>query len=72
MDLVFANLLDVVRIVTFQPTTVSTERERIAQERFRSTDAVIAEDPRPAASPGAEQKPRGLRGWLRFSFVPRL
>jgi hypothetical protein len=68
MDPVFANLLDVVRIVTFQPTTVIAERERIAQERFRSSDALAP----PAASPGAAQKPGRLRPWFRFSLVPRL
>ena len=72
MDPVFINLLDVVRIVTFQPTTASTERERIAQERFPSTDAMIAEDSKLAASPSAEQKPALLRAWFRFSFVNRL
>lgn len=73
MDPVLANMLDVVRIVTFQPTPVSTERERIAQKRFRSTDAVIVEDHKPVANPGAERKAQGLRGWwIRFSFVPRL
>jgi len=72
MDPVFANLLDVVRIVTFQPTAVSTEHERMAQERFRSTDAVIVEDPKPAKSPGAEQKSRGLGRWALLSFLPRI
>jgi len=69
MDPVFANLLDVVRIITFQPTTISTEHERIAQERFRSSDALAF---KPAGSPIAEQKPGRLRPWFRFSLVPRL
>ena len=69
MDPVFANLLDVVRIVTFQPTTISAERERIAQERFRSSDTVAL---RPAESSVAEQKLGRLRPWFRFSLVPRL
>ena len=69
MHPVFANLCDVVRIITFQPTTISAERERIAQERFRSSDAVA---PRPAESPIAEQKPGRPSRWFRFSLMPRL
>jgi len=69
MHPVFANLCDVVRIITFQSTTLSAERERIAQERFRSSDALAL---KPAKSPIAEQKPGRPSRWFRFSLMPRL
>jgi hypothetical protein len=72
MDPVLAIMLDVARIVTFQPTSANTETRRIAHEReLRSTDAATADELAPAAAGATKPEPEGLRRWFRFSFMPR-
>ena len=73
MDPVFATMLDVVRIVTFQPNAADTDTCRVAEEReFRSREAATADQSAPAAARPATREPMRFREWFRFSFMPRL
>lgn len=72
MDAIYAVMLDVARIVTFQPPPASVQARRIAHEReLGSTDTATADDSTPAAAraptPGAVRH----RRWFRFSFMTR-
>ena len=72
MGPIFCNMLDVVRIVTFQPTAASSAAERIRLEReFRAAEAAIAAEQGSATVRAAKHEPKRLRGWLSFSFMPR-
>ena len=66
MDPVFATMLDVVRIVTLQPTA-PRETPRIA----RWADEGVSEEPTPGPAPIVKRGPMRLREWLRDSFMPR-
>ena len=68
MDPVLATMLDVVRIVTFQPNEVNAGTRRISLEReLESTNAVSADEAAPAV-PRAAREPVRLRWWFKFSF----
>ena len=69
MDPVFGIMLDVVRIVTFQPHVAGTETRRVERDHApASTDATTA--PEPATALAREAK-RALPKWLTLSFTPR-
>jgi hypothetical protein len=72
MDPIYTVMLDVARIVTFQPTPANTETRSIAHEReLRSTDAATADEWAPAAARATKPEPVRLRRWFRFSLMPR-
>jgi len=72
MDPVFATMLDVVRIVTFQPTAPNIDAGRVAREReYRSTDAIPADESVPGTVHAAQRQSQHRRGWFKFSFMPR-
>jgi hypothetical protein len=72
VDPVFAIMLDVARIVTFQPNAANTETRRIGREReLRSTGGVSADESAPAAAHVTKQEQVRLRRWFRFAFMPR-
>jgi hypothetical protein len=71
MDPVYATMLDAVRIATFQPraTNIKTwPRER----ELTSRDTVTVHELAPAAARAVTREAGRLRGWFRFSFLPRL
>jgi hypothetical protein len=69
MDPVLGIMLDVIRIVTFQPNVANTQTRRIAREReLGSTDAV---EYAPAATHVTKREQVRRSGWFRFSFTPR-
>jgi hypothetical protein len=72
MDPVFGIMLDVVRIVTFQPNVTNTETRRFAPEReLKTTDAMPADEWAPDAAHATKRDPVRLRSWFRFAFVSR-
>ena len=71
MDPLYAVMLDVVRIVTFQrPPAVETRRV-VHERELGSTDAATAGDSTPAAARTTKPGPVRHRRWFGFSFMPR-
>jgi hypothetical protein len=64
MDPVFGTMLDVVRIVTFQPVA-----PRATPRVARWTEEAVAEEPGP--TPIVKHEPKRLWQWLSLSMIPR-
>lgn len=72
MDPVFGVMLDVARIVTFQPRVAGTETRRTEREAdLGSAGAAATEGSVPAAISATSREPMHLPRWFRFSLSPR-
>ncbi|MEZ5832465.1 MAG: hypothetical protein R3D05_14930 [Dongiaceae bacterium] len=72
MDPVFGIMLDVARIVSFQPTVAGAETRRIERERAtRFTNPPAADQPAPAVTRIAATESARFPKWLKLTFTFR-